>query len=311
MKGIELARKFYMEYGKSMLAQMDDDIVSKLCVGVVGSGSECYGYDDEVSQDHDFGPGFCIFVPDELDSRQIFALERAYCSLPREFEGYKRSIVCPVGGNRQGVLKISEFLAQKIGFDNADLTIQQWFYAPEYGLAECVNGEIFEDNCGLMTDVRNKLRYYPDDVRIKKLAGNLLIMAQAGQYNYYRCIKRKETGAAQLAVAEFVKSTMQTVFLLNRRYMPYYKWSFRAMKDLPELASLSKQAEYLLSSPNDEAETIKKQAVIEQICREVSTELQRQGLGEKDCYELERQAYAVNDKVKDNVIRTKNVLWAI
>ena len=310
MKGIELSKNFFYKYGKPIFSALGE-IYDELCFGLVGSGSECFGYDDALSQDHDFGLGFCVFVPDELTSKQVFELERTYCSLPREWEGYKRNIVCPVGGNRQGIIKISDFLTQKIGFDSVDISLEQWFYIPEYSLAETINGELFEDNLGLMSEIRKKLAYYPDDVRIKKLAGNLLLINQSGQYNYPRCAKRGETGAAQLAVGECVKSIMQTIFLLNKKYMPYYKWSFRAMRELPILPSLSKDIEYLLSSPNDEQSVKNKVDIIEKICDDIAQELTKQGLSDEAGNDLEKHAYAVNDKVKDHVLRTKNILWAI
>ena len=56
------------------------------------------------------------------------------------------------------------------------------------------------------------------------IAGNLLLMAQSGQYNYMRCISHGEEGAAQLAVAEYVKAAMSVAFLLNKKYQPFYKW---------------------------------------------------------------------------------------
>ena len=43
-------------------------------------------------------------------------------------------------------------------------------------LLEATNGKIFFDGLGLMTSVRQLLAYLPEDIRIKKLAGNLLIM---------------------------------------------------------------------------------------------------------------------------------------
>ena len=65
MKGLEIAEKYYAECGLNMLKTEFPDLLPFLCVGLVGSGSECYGFDDEISTDHDFEPGFCIFIPGE------------------------------------------------------------------------------------------------------------------------------------------------------------------------------------------------------------------------------------------------------
>ena len=89
MKGLDLARRYYEEYGKKMLEEEFPQALPFLAVGLVGSGSECYGFDDEISKDHDFEPGFCIFLPDEeaVSRRDAFLLERAYAKLPREYGG--------------------------------------------------------------------------------------------------------------------------------------------------------------------------------------------------------------------------------
>ena len=42
------------------------------------------------------------------------------------------------------------------------------------------------------------------------------------------------------------------VFLLNRRHMPYYKWAFRALGDLPKLAELKPLLEDMLLSAREE-----------------------------------------------------------
>ena len=60
MKGLELGRKYYEEYGKPMLEKEFPEIINSIAVGLVGSGSDCYGYDDDISHDHDFEPGFFI-----------------------------------------------------------------------------------------------------------------------------------------------------------------------------------------------------------------------------------------------------------
>ena len=90
MKGLELARQYYEAYGREMLQSQFSHVLPLLATGLAGSGSECYGYDDEISHDHDFEPAFCIFLPDEsvVDRKTAFELERAYSKLPKEFMGY-------------------------------------------------------------------------------------------------------------------------------------------------------------------------------------------------------------------------------
>lgn len=313
MKGLELSEKFYYEYGKKMIKENFAEIEKYLAVGLAGSGSECFGYDDEFSQDHDFEPGFCIFIPDEsiIDSRTEFQLERAYAKLPKEFMGYKRSPLNPVGGNRHGVIRINKFFEAKTGDANADIPTVGWFCIAEQFPLEATNGKIFCDNYGLMTQLREKIAYMPEDVRLKKLAGNILLMAQSGQYNYGRCIKRGETAAAQLAAAEFVNTALKVIFLLNKKYMPYYKWTFRALRELERLNGLYDDLEYLISSGNNEKEAEEKQTIIESVSAQVIAELSAQKLTRVDSPELERHAYSVNDMIKDPEIRNQNILYAV
>ncbi len=313
MKGLELSEKFYYEYGEKMIKENFADVEKYLAFGLVGSGSECFGYDDEISQDHDFEPGFCIFIPDEsiIDSRTEFQLERAYAKLPKEFMGYKRSPLNPVGGNRHGVIRIGKFFEAKTGDENADIPTVGWFCISEQFPLEATNGKIFCDNYGLMTQLREKIAYMPEDVRLKKLAGNILLMAQSGQYNYSRCIKRGETAAAQLAVTEFVNTALKVIFLLNRKYMPYYKWTFRALSELEKMSDLYESFEYLISSGNKADEAKKKQETIETVSERIIAELVEQKLTRVDSCDLERHAYSVNDRIKDGEIRNLNILYAV
>ena len=252
-------------------------------------------------------------LPDEaaVDRRSAFLLERAYAKLPAEFMGLKRGLMQPVGGARRGVLRTAEFFADKVGASDGVLTLQQWLTVPEYALAEATNGALFYDGSGAVTRIRAGLAAYPEDVRRKKLAGNLLLMAQAGQYNYRRCLGHGETGAAQLAVGEFVRSVMRVVFLLNRVYQPYYKWHFRAMRALPKLALDAELLEYLLTTDNEGALAESKQDVIEGIAADVIDELQVQGLTQAICGDLEKHAYSVNDGIGDAEVRNLHILAAV
>ncbi len=313
MKGLELSEKFYKEHGEKMIEENFSHIKDYLAFGLMGSGSECFGYDDEISRDHDFEPGFCIFLPgeDKVSSKEEFQLERAYAKLPKEFMGFSRNPLSPVGGNRHGVMRISDFFEKKVADKNGEISEDGWFFISEHFLLEGTNGKIFADNFGLITKIRENLRYLPEDVRLKKLAGNLVVMAQSGQYNYNRCIKRGETGAAQLSVTEFVNSSLKVIFLLNKKYIPYYKWVFRAMKDLEKLSELGLDLEYLISSPNDKKETEKKAEIIEKVSLEIIKELENQNLTNLSSTSLESHAYAVNNKIQNEKTRNLNILYTV
>ena len=311
MNGLELAKGYYEEFGKPMLETEFSDILPFLAVGFVGSGSEHYGYDDEISKDHDFEPGFCIFLPDEnlVDSRRAFQLERAYAKLPKEYGGIKRQNISPVGGNRNGVIRTSDFYLKAVGSANGQLSSEQWLRLPDYALAEAVNGDLFFDNYGEFSKIRETLICMPNDIKLKRLAGNLLIMAQSGQYNFLRCIRHGEPEAAQLACAEFVNAAMKVTFLLQDRYMPYYKWSFRALRELIGTEESAEKLSFLLFGDNrDNAVAEHKYDTIEEIASETVTALQERQLTKAICGDLEKHAYSVNDKISDSTVRNMNIL---
>ena len=314
MNGLELSRGYYETYGKPMLEGEFADLLPYLAVGYVGSGSEHYGFDDEVSRDHDFEPGFCIFLPGEdvVDRRSAFLLERAYAKLPKEYEGVKRSNISPVGGNRNGVIRTADFYQNAVGAPDGVLSTEGWLHIPDYALAEAVNGVVYFDNYGEFTRIRQLLQTMPDDVRYKRLAGNLLLMAQSGQYNFTRCIRHGEPEAAQLACTEFVTAAMKVLFLLNGRYMPYYKWSFRALRQMDGMADFAIQLSFLLTGDNaDETVAEVKYDVIETISSDVISILQEQDLTQAICGDLEKHAYSVNDHIADSEIRNLHILAAI
>lgn len=312
MKGLEISKGYYLEYGAPMIREKFPEYESRLAVGLVGAGSECFGYDDELSRDHDFEPGFCIFVPDDLarDRKLMFELERAYAYLPKEYAGVKRQPLKPVGGNRHGVIVTGDFYEARIGRRSCFDNMVDLLRIPDHYLAEATNGEVFRDDEGEFSRVRSSLAVIPEDVRLKKLAGRLLLAAQSGQYNYSRCVKHGETAAAQLALAEFARHIITSMLLLERRYAPYYKWLFRALEDSPRFRAQSVPLEFLLSTSNDGDLPSLKQQVVEDVCSSVISELRSQRLASSDSSYLETYAYSVNDLVADPVIRGLNVLFA-
>ena len=313
MTGLELARAYWETYGIPMIHEQFPEYEEIVAAALTGSGSECYGFDDGISRDHDFEPGFCLFIPGEeiVDRRTAFQMERAYAKLPAEFEGYRRQKLQPVGGQRHGLFRIDEYFTDKTGCPPEQMTTEQWLRIPEYALAEAVNGEVFRDPAGLLTDCRKILEDMPEDIRRKRLAGRLLLMSQSCQYNYQRFLKHGETGAAQLAVGEFARNTLSAVFLLNRKYMPYYKWSFRALKALPGGEDLGRSLEWLLTTENGKELAEDKYFCMEGIASQIIGLLQEQGLTEATCGDLEKHAYSVNDGIRDSGVRNLHVLYCV
>ncbi len=313
MNGLELSRRYFEEYGRPMLREQFAEWEPVLAVGLAGSGSECLGFDDAISEDHDFGPGFCIWLPgeDAVDRKTAFRLERAYAALPAEFEGYKRPSLAPVGGARTGVMRMADFFRAKTGSPTGELTAEEWLSVPAASLGEAVNGEVFADPSGVFSSIRQNLRHMPRDIRRKRLAGHLLTMAQSGQYNYQRCLDHGEPGAAQLAAFAFVQSAVSVVFLLNDRYEPFYKWAFRAMRTLPLLSELEPLLTGIISTPNDPESSFEKYTDIETVSAAVIEALMDQDLTKATCGDLEKHAYSVNDGIEDGVLRNMHILSGV
>lgn len=300
MKGLELSRLYFEEYGRPMLENEFPEIIDRIAVGLVGHGSECYGFDDEISKDHDFAPSFSVWLTDEDDKRFGFKLFRAYQRLPKEYLGIKLENESAFGYKTRGVQTISAFYRYYTGCDGAPRTLEAWVRIPSFYLAEAVNGEVFSDPLGEFSSVRRRIAEdMPLDARKKRLASALFLMAQSGQYNLGRCIKHKEYGAATLALARFVESALQVIYLLNFRYAPYYKWAFKGLSALPLLGKEGVWLENLLcNGVTDEA-----YEMVERIVKGVIAELIDQGYAVDLGEYLEPYAYHIQSTIGDHFVR--------
>lgn len=312
MKGLELAKEYFEAFGREMLQENFQNHMDRIAVGLCGEGSECFGFDDEISKDHDFEPGFCIFITKDDYEKIGFQLERAYSKLPREFCGYERQRLSPVGGNRHGVIVIDDFYKRFLGVADVPENTYDWLQIPPNMLATATNGEIWFDNLGDFSKIRNiLLSGYPRDVLLKKLSAHLIMMAQAGQYNYPRICKRRDYGAAQLAVFEFVKHSISVIYLLNNTYEPYYKWVYKGIKNFKILSGVEESLAWLTENGNDEEKSKLKSEVIEDISSLIIAELNKMNLTEAKSNNLSEHAYSVTSFIKDVEIRNMHIMSGI
>lgn len=102
-------------------------------------------------------------------------------------------------------------------------------------------------------------------------------MAQSGQYNYPRSMKRGDSGAAYFACGEFVKTALSAVYLLNEAYMPFYKWAFRGAEELTALKEALGDLKELTRLPDNGENRSRKEWLMENICLQTGQELNRRG----------------------------------
>ena len=313
MQGLELSERYFTEIGLSMLAEKYPDYRDRIAAGLVGEGSECFGFDDVISRDHDWGPSFCLWLSREDYEAIGASLQNEVDNLPREFRDIEAKKDSCWGRGRTGVFVIGEFYRRFLGIERVPASLKEWRAIPEGNLAVATNGRVFMDPAGKFTEFRERLKeFYPEDIRLKKIASRCMSMAQSGQYNFLRCARRGEYLAAEYAKSQFAADAISMVFLLNRRYRPFYKWMHRALKTLPILGNTVFELLFrLFDATEPGAENLKYERnnnLIEQVCLCVIQELQREGLSNSISDFLLDHGPQVQLKIEDPMIR-KIPVW--
>jgi len=236
LSGLQISEAYYQQYGKQMIHDKFPEYEDKIAVGLCGEGSECLGYDDDTSYDHDFGPGFCMWLPDDVYDEIGHKLEEAYLDMPVRFMGVTR-LPMPQAGKRLGVFRIGEWydniLQGYIGMAKGIIPEEIWMSLEDENLCKATNGKVFSDPLGESTRIRNVLLgYYPNNVWLKKIARELTLVSQYGQYNYERMFKRGDTLAAQVCLGNFLEHALKLTYLLYGKYAPFYKWLSRGAEDI-------------------------------------------------------------------------------
>ncbi len=307
MKGLELCERYFNEVGAPMITEKFGYCRERIAVGLVGDGSECFGFDDELSRDHDWGPAFCLWLTKEDFEKTGAQLQSALEKLPGEFEGFGPRKESDWGSGRVGVFEIGQFYRKFIGIEHLPQTMQEWRRIPEINLAAATNGKVFADPLGEFTIFRNQLKeFYPEDVRLKKIASRCMTIAQAGQYNYPRCIKREEYVVAQWAETKFITDTISIVFLLNKQYRPFFKWMHRAMNELPVLGERVHQ---LISDIVKTSDYNRKISLMEETSQVLIGQIRQEGLSSSSSDFLLDHGSVVQIKIQDEQLRNIDV-WA-
>ncbi|MGE5628521.1 MAG: tetratricopeptide repeat protein [Solirubrobacterales bacterium] len=312
ISGMELSFICFAQFSAATICRKFKEYSTRVAAGLVGEGSECYGFDDEYSRDHDFGPSFCIWFTENDFIKFGRELQIEYIKLSKDFYGLEMKNENQYSAERRGVFEIGDFYSKYIGLKRPPVTLQEWRAIPEENLSIVTNGRVFIDSLGDFSRFRNELKaFYPEDVRLKKLAARCAIMSQGGQYNYPRSIKRLEYVAAQQALASFISAAISAVFLLNKEYKPYYKWMHRATKTLPILGEELYYKLLELASENncnDKSIFSKRVQLIEEICQMVSKEIVNQQMSRSSSDFLLHHANEIQSNIVDTDLRSMHIM---
>ena len=241
MKGIALCKSYYETYGKPMLEEKFPAYLDRIAVGLVGEGSDCFGYDDEISRDHDWGPEFCMWITEDVAREIGGKLREAYEQLPDTFQGYQRA-TSTQGKGRRGVQTINGFYGRLLGagdWENVsdqsapDLPQGFWQQAADATLAACVNGRVWQDPQGIFTAVRRELQKgYPEQIQYLKLAESAAAFSQTGQYNYSRMLKRQDKVTARIMLGDCLRAAARLCYYMENQYPPHDKWLVKGLEQL-------------------------------------------------------------------------------
>ncbi|WP_300465226.1 DUF4037 domain-containing protein [Desulfobacula sp.] len=304
MKGLELSHTYFMTYGEQMIKDKFYSHRHKIAAGMAGEGSECLGFDDPISRDHDWGPGFCLWLTDGDFDDIGRSLQQAYDKLPRVFMGFARKAAA-LSDKKVGVFRITDFYTRFTGLPHAPEDKLQWLPLSDEYLCACTSGKVFCDPLGTFSNIRNTLLdFYPEDIRLFKIAAKCMTCAQSGQYNFMRSVKRGEVFAAAYALNTFCSDIVSLVFLLNKKFVPFYKWKHRAVKALGILGrQIHDDISQLLSANEDMG---KKSTIMENMSARVITEIKHQGLSEATGDFLLDHGCAVQQRITDTTLRNRS-----
>lgn len=255
ISGLALCRNYYEEYCKPMLQERFPAYVDKITVGLVGEGSDCFGYDDMYSMDHDWGPSLLLWVNDEVYEEIGEALKKAYEELPKEYDGYayKESVLAQ---DRRGVQRIEDFYRKLLGSENCPQRGQEWTAKnikweaiSDERLAAAVNGEVFAEGDGEFDRIRKLLQEgYPKRLWLLKIAETAARFSQSGQYNYGRTRQRGDMVTAQIMLMEAVKEALKLLYYMKGEYPPHDKWLVRGLKDKVGFSQILRLIEEMMTT---------------------------------------------------------------
>ncbi|CEJ93191.1 hypothetical protein VHEMI08800 [[Torrubiella] hemipterigena] len=236
---LELCGDFFRQVVKPIL---DNELPAlKYGAALIGPGSEVYGFDTEMSMDHDWGLRVFLFLTDEDASQGDAITELLGNKLPTTWEGFPGAIetLTTTSTVRQmeddkatrplkhhvTPITLGKFCLAQLAYDFTARppTAAEWLSIPSHALREMVCGAVYHDATGQIALLRRTLAWYPRDVYLYMLAAGCQRIGQESHLMPRAGYAGSELGSAIIA-SRLVRDIMNLCFLLEKQYAPYAKW---------------------------------------------------------------------------------------
>jgi hypothetical protein len=234
--GVELSRHYWHDVVRPIV----DAVLpgTPRAGGLLGQGSDVLGFDTERSTDHGWGPRVIVFVDDDTNVSEERRRDLAAAideRLPETFDGFSTRFAAQTGAQVQHQVSfttVGAWFTAVLGFDPRDeVTATDWLATPSQLLRSSVAGAVFEDDAGLLTEARDRLRWYPHDVWLYLLGCQWRRIDQEEPFVGRTGEVGDELGSSVVA-ARLVRDFMRLCFLIERQYAPYAKWMGTAFSRL-------------------------------------------------------------------------------
>ena len=129
---------------------------------------------------------------------------------------------------------LRDYLLRTIGIDHAPSQYLEWLSIPEEDIIHVINGEVWHDPVGEFSVIREVLNgYYPEPVRLRRIAHWCRYFSGMGAYALKRAILRENDYYANITFTRAIRLAVQLAFLLEQQYFPYDKWTYTYFCNLP------------------------------------------------------------------------------
>lgn len=234
---LDLSRDFFYEVLRPILARRFPAAMAQTTFGVFGYGSEVLRLDDQYSADHHWGIRINALMPQALyEAKAAEILATVERELPTTYRGQSLREGLS-GGKGLSLASLEGYLRRTVGLTRPPETYQEWLRVPEEDITHIINGEIWQDDSGQFSAVRAAfLAYYPEPVRLRRIAHWCRYFSGMGTYALQRATLRHNEWYATVTFARAIRLGVQLAFLLDKRYYPYDKWTMAYFVRLPRLA---------------------------------------------------------------------------